>query len=656
MDGRNFYITTPIYYVNDIPHIGHAYTTIACDVMSRYKRMKGYDVYFLTGTDEHGQKIQTAAEAKGMTPQELVDKIHVNFKDLWKVLDIGNDDFIRTTEPRHIRVVQAMFGKLMEQGDIYKGTYEGQYCVPCETYVPESSAGEGNTCPDCGRPLTLMQEESYFFRASKYVPRLIEHYEKHLSGVMPRIRYNEIMSFLRGEVRDQSVSRTTLKWGIPIPGDEKHVIYVWFDALINYTTAVGYLDDPAMFQKYWPSVRHVVGKDIIRFHCVIWPLMLLALGLEPPVSVIAHGWWTVDGEKMSKSKGNVVDPFKMAELYGADAFRYFLLREVPFGHDGDFSEAALVGRINSDLANDLGNLLNRTLQMIVSYRDGVVPAGKLDDPLDNELRALAKATLERVDEAMERFAFDEALKTVWALVGRANKYIDETMPWKLAKEGQEKKLDSVLLSLYEALRLSALLIAPYMPGTSRRIWEQLGLDGSPLELLYDDFVWGAGAGTRVRKAEVLFPRIDLEAWKKARGEEGARSGAPRKEGGGAASKHEPDLEHEPEIGIEAFRSVEMRVAQIVKVEEIPKSRKLYKLEVDLGYEKRTVCSGIKAFFTPGELEGRRVVLVTNLKPAKLCGIESNGMILAASVKVDGNSEALTLVAPAGEIPLGSRVS
>lgn len=656
MDGRNFYITTPIYYVNDIPHIGHAYTTIACDVMSRYKRMKGYDVYFLTGTDEHGQKIQTAAEAKGMTPQELVDKIHVNFKDLWKVLDIGNDDFIRTTEPRHIRVVQAMFGKLMEQGDIYKGTYEGQYCVPCETYVPESSAGEGNTCPDCGRPLTLMQEESYFFRASKYVPRLIEHYEKHLSGVMPRIRYNEIMSFLRGEVRDQSVSRTTLKWGIPIPGDEKHVIYVWFDALINYTTAVGYLDDPAMFRKYWPSVRHVVGKDIIRFHCVIWPLMLLALGLEPPVSVIAHGWWTVDGEKMSKSKGNVVDPFKMAELYGADAFRYFLLREVPFGHDGDFSEAALVGRINSDLANDLGNLLNRTLQMIVSYRDGVVPAGKLDDPLDAELRALAKAALERVDEAMERFAFDEALKAIWALVGRANKYIDETMPWKLAKEGQEKKLDSVLLSLYEALRLSALLIAPYMPGTSRRIWEQLGLDGSPLELLYDDFVWSAGAGTRVRKAEVLFPRIDLEAWKKARGEEGARSGTPRKEGGGAASKHEPDQEHEPEIGIEAFRSVEMRVAQIVKVEEIPKSRKLYKLEVDLGYEKRTVCSGIKAFFTPGELEGRRVVLVTNLKPAKLCGIESNGMILAASVKVDGNSEALTLVAPAGEIPLGSRVS
>ncbi|MDO4786227.1 MAG: methionine--tRNA ligase, partial [Fretibacterium sp.] len=516
MDGRNFYITTPIYYVNDIPHIGHAYTTIACDVMSRYKRMKGYDVHFLTGTDEHGQKIQTAAEAKGMTPQELVDKIHVNFKELWKVLDIGNDDFIRTTEPRHVRVVQAMFKKLMDQGDIYKGTYEGQYCVPCETYVPESSAGEGNTCPDCGRPLTLMQEESYFFRASKYVPQLIAHYEKHLNGVMPRVRYNEIMSFLRGEVRDQSVSRTTLKWGIPIPGDEKHVIYVWFDALINYATASGYLDDPAMFRKYWPSVRHVVGKDIIRFHCVVWPLMLLALGLEPPVSVVAHGWWTVDGEKMSKSKGNVVDPFKMVELYGADAFRYFLLREVPFGHDGDFSEAALVGRINSDLANDLGNLLNRTLQMIVSYRDGVVPAAGLDDPLDRELRALAETTLGRVDEAMERFAFDDALKAIWALIGRANKYIDETMPWKLAKEGPSERLDSVLSSLYEALRLSALLVAPYMPGTSRRIWAQLGLEGKPLERVYDDFAWGEGSGAVVRKAEVLFPRIDLEAWKKVR--------------------------------------------------------------------------------------------------------------------------------------------
>lgn len=644
-----FYITTPIYYVNDIPHIGHAYTTIACDVMSRYQRMKGKDVFFLTGTDEHGQKIQTAAEAQGVTPQELVDKIHVNFKELWKVLGISNDDFIRTTEDRHIRVAQAMFKQLIDQGDIYKGTYEGRYCVPCETYVPEASMGPGETCPDCGRPLTTMSEESYFFRASKYVPQLIGWYEENLHGVMPKARYNEIMSFLRGEVRDQSVSRTTLKWGIPVPGDEEHVIYVWFDALINYATAAGYLDDPESFRKWWPNVRHMVGKDIIRFHCVVWPLMLLALGLPLPVSVIAHGWWTVDGEKMSKSKGNVVDPFKMVELYGLDPFRYFLLREVPFGNDGDFSEAALVGRINSDLANDLGNLLNRTLQMIESWRGGLVPS--MSDaglPATDELRAASRATLEHVDEAMDRFAFDEALKAIWAFIGRANKSIDETEPWKLAKaEGEAAKLDVVLSSLYEALRLSALLVAPTMPGTAQRIWAQLGLEGDPLSCRYDAFEWGAGAGTRVRKAEVLFPRIDVKERQKAR--DAAKAA-------GAQEASDVEIEHEKEIGIDEFRAVEMRVVQIVKVEEIPKSKKLYKLEVDLGYERRTVCSGIKAFFTPEELEGRRAILVTNLKPAKLCGIESNGMILAASVKVDGQSEQLVLVVPDGDIPLGSRVS
>ena len=649
MDGKTsekvFYITTPIYYVNDIPHIGHAYTTIACDTMSRYKRMKGFDVHFLTGTDEHGQKIQAAAEKQGITPQALVDKIHLNFKELWKVLNISNDDFIRTTEDRHIRVVQAIFKKLMDQGDIYKGTYEGHYCVPCETYVPESSMGPNQTCPDCGRPLTMMKEESYFFRGSKYVPQLIEHYEKHLSAVMPRIRYNEIMSFLRGEVRDQSVSRTTLKWGIPVPGDEKHVVYVWFDALINYATAVGYLDNPERFQHYWPAVHHMVGKDIIRFHCVIWPLMLLALGLPLPVSVIAHGWWTVDGEKMSKSKGNVVDPFKMVKDYGLDPFRYFLLREVPFGNDGDFSEAALVGRINSDLANDLGNLLNRTLQMIESYRGGVVPTTK-NTSAQNDLM---NNVLENVDAAMERFAFDEALKEIWTFIGRANKYIDETMPWKLAKEQNDSessaKLDSVLLNLYEALRLAALLVAPVVPQTAQRMWEQLGLAGDPLCERYDNFHWGEGAGTKIRKAEVLFPRIDVKEWQKAREEKKMEE-----------ENKAPVMEHEAEIGIEEFKAVEMRVAQIVKAEEIPKSRKLYKLEVDLGYEKRTVCSGIKAFFTPEELAGKRVILVTNLKPAKLCGIESNGMILAAAVKIDGNAESLTLVTPDGDIPLGSRVS
>ncbi|MDR1731858.1 MAG: methionine--tRNA ligase [Synergistaceae bacterium] len=649
MEKKSFYITTPIYYVNDIPHIGHAYTTIACDVMSRYMRMKGYDVRFLTGTDEHGQKIQTAAEAKGMTPQELVDKIHVNFKELWKVLNISNDDFIRTTEDRHIRVVQAMFKKLMDQDDIYKGTYEGWYCVPCETYVPESSMGENRTCPDCGRPLITMKEESYFFRASKYVPQLIEHYEKNLQGVMPRIRYNEIMSFLRGEVRDQSVSRTTLKWGIPIPGDEKHVVYVWFDALVNYATAVGYLDSPEMFRTYWPAVRHMVGKDIIRFHCVIWPLMLLALKVNVPVSVIAHGWWTVDGEKMSKSKGNVVDPFKMAEVYGADAFRYFLLREVPFGNDGDFSEAAMVGRINSDLANDLGNLLNRTLQMIVSYSDGVVPDGGIRSsqgahPLDLEIRVLGESTVALVDQSMTVFSYDEALKHIWAFIGRGNKYIDETMPWKLNKEEDTERLKSVLHTLYEVLRLSALLVAPYIPESAEKIWKQLGCSGTPFAAQLNDFRWGGGAGTKVVKGDILFPRIDVEAWKKAR----EAAAVPE------SKEKEEKPAHEPEIDIERFSSVEMRVGQIVKVEEIPRSKKLYRLEIDLGYERRTICSGIREFFKPDELEGHRVVVVTNLKPAKLCGVESNGMLLTA-VDGEGDKERIALIAPVADIPLGSRV-
>ncbi|MBQ3764632.1 MAG: methionine--tRNA ligase [Synergistaceae bacterium] len=641
-DEKLFYITTPIYYVNDIPHIGHAYTTTACDTISRYKRMKGYDVFFLTGTDEHGQKIQAAAQEKGESPQQLVDRIHQKFRDLCVLLNASNNDFIRTTEQRHIKVVQAIFAKLIEQGDIYKGTYSGYYCVPDETYVPESSMGPNKTCPDCGRPLTIMQEESYFFKASKYVPQLIQYYEEHLKAVMPKIRYNEIMSFLKSGVKDQSVSRTSLKWGIPVPGDEKHVIYVWFDALINYMTAAGYFDDPERFKKWWPHVRHMVGKDIIRFHCVTWPLVLLALGVNLPVEIFAHGWWTVDGEKMSKSKRNVVNPFEIVKEYGLDPFRYFMMREVPFGNDGDFSELSLVGRINSDLANDLGNLLNRTLQMIRSYRGGTVPECA---DAKSELSAMSIEVLDRVDSAMNNYAFDEALKAVWEFIGRSNKFIDETMPWKLAKDQtQAEQLDFVLLNLYEALRLSAMLIAPVMPETSKRIWTQLGISQDPAQSQFDSFKWGEGAGNSIGESEVLFPRIDIEAWKKMKEEK-------------KKLLEESKIEHEAEISIDDFKTVEMRVARITKCEEIPKSKKLYKLEVDLGYEKRTVCSGIKAFFTPEELEGRTIILVTNLKPVKLCGVESNGMVLCASVKKDGVSEQLTLITPEDKnIPLGSRVS
>lgn len=670
---KRFYITTPIYYVNDKPHIGHAYTTTACDVMSRYKRMKGYDVFFLTGTDEHGQKIQAAAEKNGETPQQLVDRVHQAFRDLCALLGASNDDFIRTTEPRHIRAVQAVFSRLMEQGDIYKGTYTGYYCVPCETYVPENAMGPNKTCPDCGRPLTIMEEESYFFRATKYVPQLIEYYESHMKAVMPKVRYNEIMSFLKSGVHDQSVSRTTLKWGIPVPGDEKHVIYVWFDALVNYLTAAGYLDDPEKFARYWPNVRHMVGKDIIRFHCVTWPLVLLALEVSLPVEVFAHGWWTVDGEKMSKTRGNVVDPFKVVKEYGLDAFRYFMMREVPFGNDGDFSELALVGRINSDLANDLGNLLNRTHRMIASYRGGVVP---VSDEM-SDLSMMSLDVLDAVDAAMNEYAFDEALKAVWEFIGRANKFIDETMPWKLAKdEAESKRLDFVLLNLYEALRLSAMMVAPVMPETARRIWEQLGVDGDPVKTEYDSFLWGQGAGNKLGASEVLFPRIDIKEWQAQK--EAAKLNAEAQtqtEAIAGAETHSPSQEtqapsqsasqteapsspdHEAEISIDDFKTVEMRVARITKCEEIKKSKKLYKLTVDLGYETRTVCSGIKAFFTPAELEGRTIILVTNLKPVKLCGVESNGMILCASVKKDGVSEQLTLITPEDEnIPLGSCVS
>ena len=624
---KSFYVTTPIYYVNDKPHIGHAYTTIACDVISRYMRLKGYDVKFLTGTDEHGQKIERAANSQGKTPQQLVDEIHVKFKDLWQVLNISNDDFIRTTEERHIKTVQKIFAKLLSQGDIYKSKYEGLYCVSCENYVSESNMGENQTCPDCGSKLISMQEESYFFRASKYVPDLIKYYENNPNAIKPVTRYNEIMSFLRGGVKDISVSRTSLKWGIPVPGDEKHVIYVWFDALINYLSALEGED----YKKFWPGY-HVVGKDIIRFHCVTWPLMLIALSEKLPAGIIAHGWWTIKGGKMSKSKGNVIDPLDMINKYGLDPFRYFLMREIPFGADGEFSEEALIGRINSDLANDLGNLLNRTLQMIKNYRAGIVPSC---NESNSPLRELAQEIISKVDNFMKDFAFDNALKTIWEFISRSNKFIDETTPWILAKNNESERLNYVLLNLYEALRLCAVLLFPFMPETSEKICSQLGC-----ELEISD--WYAGAGNKINKGDILFPRIDLKQEKK---EQEKMSDNP---------EVKPESKESELITIEDFAKVQMRVGQITSCEEIPRSKKLYKLSIDLGSETRTVCSGIKEYFTPDELTGQKIILVCNLKPVKLCGVESNGMILAASVKSEGK---LTLLTPLDEnIPLGSVVS
>ncbi|HOI82115.1 MAG TPA: methionine--tRNA ligase [Synergistales bacterium] len=643
MPAKFFYITTPIYYVNDVPHIGHAYTTIAADVMARYKRMRGFDVMFATGTDEHGQKIQQAAEKRDMTAQQLVDSVMVNFKNLWKELEITNTDFIRTTEARHERVVQYIFSRLMEQGDIYKGSYKGWYCVPCETYFPESQIGGEKLCPDCGRPLQNMTEESYFFRMSKYERPLLDYYEKNPGAILPQSRYNEVLSFIRSGLRDQSISRTSVSWGVPLPGDERHVIYVWFDALINYLTVCGYPHNGELVEKYWPTVNHIMAKDIIRFHCIVWPAMLLALGLNPPATVFSHGWWTVEGEKMSKSRGNVVDPFEMAALYGVDAFRYFLMREIPFGSDGDFSERALVGRINSDLANDQGNLLNRTLQMIDNFTGGVVPfnSGTVED-LDREIRTMALATLDSYRARMDSYAFDEALKEIWTLIRRANKYIDETMPWKLGKEGNLERLGPVLNTLCETLRFTAAMVSPFMPGTARKIFDQLGLSGDPTELLLDELEWGKiPEGCRVSKKAVLFPRIDLKEWEKKKAERDARKGATPDPG-----------DHEDEVSIDDFKKIELRVARVVKVEAVPKADKLYRMDLDLGYERRTIVSGIREFRAPEDLEGRQIIVICNLKPASLRGVVSNGMLLAAETS-DGKSLALLTVDQ--EIAPGSRV-
>lgn len=641
MGKEPFYITTPIYYVNDVPHIGHAYTTIAADVSARYHRMLGQPVIFCTGTDEHGQKIQQAAEKKGLTAQQLADQTVENFRSLWKALDISNDDFIRTTEPRHEKVVKAIFEKLIAQGDVYKGTYEGWYCVPCETYVPEAQMGEGKTCPDCKRPLEKMTEESFFFRMSNYAAPLLRFYEENPEAILPRTRYNEIVSFIRGGLKDQSISRTTLTWGIPVPGDDRHVIYVWFDALINYLTVCGYPDDEPKWKEFWPVVRHFVGKDIIRFHCIVWPAMLLALGLNPPRQVFSHGWWTVDGEKMSKSKGNVVDPFEMVDLYGQDAFRYFLLREVPFGLDGDFSENGLVRRINSDLANDLGNLLNRTLQMIERFRGCTVNGWGNSDALDLEMARLATETRATVEGKMKDFAFDEALKAIWVFVSRMNKYIDETTPWKLGKDN-DPRLDSVLGTLYQALVQISLLVSPFMPGTALKMWNQLGLEGDPGSALLEDYPWGfLPEGTTVKRDEVLFPRIDLKVWEAEKAEREIKKSLLPDPG-----------DHEAEVSAEEFRKIELRTARVLDVEPVANANKLYKLSLDLGYERRTIVSGIREFYKPDELVGKNIVVICNLKPAKLRGVVSNGMLLAAE-SPDGSE--LALLTLDQDIAPGSRV-
>lgn len=642
---KKFYLTTPIYYPSDNLHLGHTYTTVAADALKKYKQAQGYDVYFVTGTDEHGQKIEEKAKENGVEPKAYVDGIVSDIKGLWKTLEIDYDYFIRTTDENHVKSVQEIFTKLYEKGEIYKGVYSGFYCTPCESFWTESQLVEGN-CPDCGRPVKMAEEETYFFRLSKYRERILELYENNPNFIQPESRKNEMINnFLKDGLEDLSVSRSTFDWGIKVPFDDKHVIYVWIDALTCYINALGYnSDDTSKFEEFWPASVHLVGKEIMRFHSIIWPALLMALDMEIPEKIFGHGWILFENDKMSKSKGNIIYPEPIIDLYGIDAFKYFLLREFSFGQDGSFSRQKFLQRLNSDLANDLGNLVSRTVAMIDKYNDGIIVENNKPGEFDEDLKNLALGVAEKVDANMEKLNFSNALEEIWKLIRRTNKYIDETMPWVLIKEDHER-LNTVLYNLAESLRIVSILIGPFMGKTTIEMRRQLGITS---EVKWEDSKeFGLiEIGSKVSRGNPIFPRLEIEKelvkWDQANDKLLEARGIGKPE----------EVEEEELVTIEDFDKLKFKVAEILSCEDHPKADKLYVFQVKIANETRQIVSGIKKYYKKEDLIGKKVVVITNLKPVKLRGVDSNGMILAAEDKA-GN---LTLLSTLEDIESGSTIS
>ncbi|ADA67751.1 methionyl-tRNA synthetase [Thermotoga petrophila RKU-10] len=627
-----FYITTPIYYVNSEPHIGSAYTTIVADIIARYKRFMGYDVFFLTGTDEHGQKVLQAAQQAGKDPQEFCDELAEKFKQLWKELKITNDYFIRTTDEMHMKTVQEFVAKMKENGDVYKGIYKGWYCVPCETFWNEDEVikeGEEHFCPECKRPVKWVEEENYFFRLSKYRDPLLKYYEEHPDFVEPDFRRNEMLKILEGGLKDLSITRTTFKWGVPMKDDPEHVIYVWVDALINYISAIGYGWNDEMFNKWWPADLHLIGKEINRFHSIIWPAMLMSVGLPLPKKVFAHGWLTVNGQKISKSLGNAIDPRFFVKRYGNDVVRYYLIRDIMFGKDGDFSEERLVHRLNSDLANDYGNLLHRITAMIKKYFNGRLPSPSAQEGLDSWLKERFFETKDAYHELMDSYRLTEALDKIWEFIADVNKYFNDTKPWILGKEGNMERLGTVLYNSLEAVFKVALMTLPVMPDTSKEVFRRVSFEEKPSKEHLEN--WGVlKSGSTVIHGEPLFRKIDAKDFKKV---------------------VETVSVEQNVITIDDFSKVDLRIAKVLEAEKVPNSRKLLRLIIDLGTEKRQIVAGIAEHYKPEELVGKLIVVVANLKPAKLMGIESQGMLLAAK-----SGDTLRLLTVNGEIAPGAKVS